>query len=403
MTMRLDKYMMMSCVLAAFLSAGCESNDPSGHHFSNKLYVSSSLYTDNLLIMSDAADETRTISVRLAKPAEREVTVTIAGRPDLAARYNMEYRDNAFALPGECWRIPETVRTIEPGALAAGGFDVLFTGIKDLDMSDRYVLPVEITSVEGVPLLMSHRIVYFVVRGAAIINVVADVTKMKARFDWSDEAASVVKSMPVITVEALLYCSADSWEAGRGNALSTVFGIEGHFLLRVGDADRPRDQLQIVAPSGGNWPNPNAVQGLPVGRWVHIAYVYDTENNRREYYMDGRLVAESDAAISSKVKLTRSGGCYIGYAYDNSRWLPGMISELRVWNVHRTAEQIAASPYKVDPASEGLVGYWKFDEGTGNVVKDRSPYGTHLTFEPCTGQDGPSDLSWVDVQIPSID
>ena len=401
--MRLNKYITILCVLVAAACTGCKKADPSEHHFCNQLYVASSLLTDNLLIASDAVDETHTISVRLAKPAEREVTVTIAGRPELAARYNMEYGDNAFALPKEYWQIPETVRTIEAGALVAEGFDVLFTGIKDLDISDRYVLPVEITSVEGVPLLMSHQVVYFIIRGAAIINVVADVTKMKARFNWTGEVTNIVRSMPVITVEALLYCTADSWEANRGNALSTVFGIEGHFLLRVGDADRPRDQLQIVAPSGGNWPNPNVVQGLPVGKWVHIAYVYDTQQNRREYYMDGQLVAESDASISSPVNLMSSNGCYVGYAYDDSRWMPGMMSELRVWNIHRTAEQIAASPYKVDPASEGLVGYWKFDEGAGNNVNDRTQYGTNITFEPCSGQDGPSDITWVDVQIPSID
>lgn len=400
--MRLNKYIIL-CALAAVAFSGCKKNDPSEHHFCNRLYVSSALYTDNLLIASDAVDETRTISVRMAMPATNDVTVTIAGRPDLAARYNMEYGDNAFALPAEYWQIPETERVIEAGALVAEGFDVLFTGIKDLDISDRYVLPVEISSVEGAPLLMTHQVVYFVVRGAAIINVVADVTKMKARFNWTGEVANTVRSMPVITVEALLYCTADSWEAGRGNALSTVFGIEGHFLLRVGDADRPRDQLQIVAPSGGNWPAPNAVQGLPVGKWVHIAYVYDTQQNRREYYMDGVLVAESDASISSNVNLTSGSGCYVGFAYDDSRWMPGMMSELRVWNIHRTAEQIASSPYKVDPQSEGLVGYWKFDEGAGNNVKDHTGNGTDLTFKACATDGAPSDITWVDVQIPSIE
>lgn len=399
--MRVNKYLMMLGALAVISFTGCKNEDPAEHHYDNKLYVSSSLFTDNLLIMSDAVAETRTINVRLAQPAERQVTVTITGRPDLAARYNMEYGDTAFALPEDYWSIPETVRTIEPGAIAAEGFDVLFSNIKDLDISDRYVLPVEISSVEGAPLLMSHQVVYFVVRGAAIINVVADVTKMKAQFSWGSSVVNTVRSMPVITVEALLYCTADSWEAGRGNALSTVFGIEGHFLLRVGDADRPRDQLQIVAPSGGNWPGPNAVQGLPVGKWVHIAYVYDTQQNRREYYMDGVLVAESDASISSPVNLT--GSCWVGFAYDDSRWMPGMMSELRVWNIHRTQEQIANNPYKVDPASEGLVGYWKFDEGTGNNINDRTGNGTNITFQACNTDGAPSDLTWIDVQIPSIE
>lgn len=401
--MRLNKYLSMFGVLSVLFFAGCKNEDPSAHHFDNQLYVSSSLLTDNLLIASDAVDEVRTIALRLAQPAQRDVTITVEGRPDLAAQYNMVYGDNAFALPAENWTIAEKTRTIEAGGLQAAGIDVLFTGIANLDISDRYVLPVQITSCEGAPLLESHRTIYFVVRGSAIINVVADVTKMKAKFSWSPASLEVVRSMPTITVEALLYCTADDWEAGRGNALSTVFGIEGHFLLRVGDADRPRDQLQIVAPSGGNWPAPNAVVGLPVGRWVHIAYVYDTTTNTREYYMDGELVASNyQTNLSASINLNSSNGCYIGYAYDDSRWMPGMMSELRVWNVARTAAQIAASPYKVDPNSEGLVGYWKFNEGAGNTIKDQTQYGTDITFQACATDGAPSDLTWVDVQIPSI-
>lgn len=399
--MRLNKYMAMFGALAVILFAGCKNEDPSEHHFDNKLYVSSSLLTDNLLIEPGVDTEIRTINVRMAQPAERTVTVTVEGRPDLAAQYNMVYGDNAFALPAENWSIPEATRIIEEGTLQADGIDVIFTGIGDLDISDRYVLPVHITSVEGAPLLESHRTVYFVVRGAAIINVAGDVTKMKARFNWSSASLEVVRSMPTITVEALIHCTADSWEAGRDNSLGTVFGIEGHYLLRIGDAGFPRDQLQIVTPHG-NWPNGNEAPSLPVGEWVHVAVVYDTPNNLRLYYINGEKVAERTTNISTAVNLNSSNGCYVGYAYDNSRWLPGMMSELRVWNVVRTQEQIAASPYKVDPNSEGLVGYWKFNEGAGNTIHDNTAYGTDITFVACDGQDGPSDIKWVDVQIPSI-
>lgn len=72
-----------------------------------------------------------------------------------------------------------------------------------------------------------------------------------------------------------------------------------------------------------------------------------------------------DQSANSTVNLTRN--CYIGRSFDGTRWLPGEISEVRIWNVERTAEQIADNPYKVDPASEGLVAYWKFNEGSGKL------------------------------------
>ena len=67
-----------------------------------------------------------------------------------------------------------------------------------------------------------------------------------------------------------------------------------------------------------------------------------------------------------------SSNFYVGKSYDNNRWFDGEISEARVWNRVLSVEEINAKNhfYKVDAASEGLVAYWKFNEGTGNVITD---------------------------------
>lgn len=195
-----------------------------------------------------------------------------------------------------------------------------------------------------------------------------------------------MSGLKTITVEALVRSS--DWEAGRGNALSSVFGIEGTFLVRIGDADRPRNQLQLVNPNG-NWPSPNAAPGLPVNEWVHIAVVWDATTGERIYYQNGEVVA-SDNAASGSVSL--NSGCYVGRSYDDSRWLPGEISELRIWNIQRTQEQIASSMYTVDPTTPGLLAYWKFNEGSGNVINDATGNGTNLT--------GEGTPTWVNVELP---
>ena len=48
------------------------------------------------------------------------------------------------------------------------------------------------------------------------------------------------------------------------------------------------------------------------------------------------------------------------------------ICECRIWNRVLTAEEIQAKNhfYYVDPKSEGLVAYWKFDEGQGVSITD---------------------------------
>ena len=382
--MKFDKISLTLFLLAAVAFTGCKNEDPAEHHFDNKLYISSAQLTDDLLIRDDIVSDSRTISARLALPAPEDVTVTFEGRPDMAARYNMVYGDNAVGLPAEYFSIPEKVISIGKGNVTGNDIVVNFTNTNELNGDLRYVLPVTVADIQGISLLESTRTVYFVFKGAALINVVADISEMYFPVNWSSSVN--VSGLKTITVEALVRSS--DWEAGRDNALSSVFGIEGTFLIRIGDADRPRNQLQLVNPNG-NWPSPNAAPGLPVNEWVHIAVVWDATTGERIYYQNGEVVA-SDNAASGSVSL--NSGCYVGKSYDDSRWLPGEISELRIWNIQRTQEQIASSMYTVDPTTPGLLAYWKFNEGSGNVINDATGNGTNLT--------GEGTPTWVNVELP---
>lgn len=382
--MKFDKISLTLFLLAAVAFTGCKNEDPAEHHFDNKLYISSAQLTDDLLIRDDIVSDSRTISARLALPAPEDVTVTFEGRPDMAARYNMVYGDNAVGLPAEYFSIPEKVISIGKGNVTGNDIVVNFTNTNELNGDLRYVLPVTVADIQGISLLESTRTVYFVFKGAALINVVADISEMYFPVNWSSSVN--VSGLKTITVEALVRSS--DWEAGRGNALSSVFGIEGNFLIRIGDADRPRNQLQLVNPNG-NWPSPNAAPGLPVNEWIHIAVVWDATTGERIYYQNGEVVA-SDNAASGSVSL--NSGCYVGKSYDDSRWLPGEISELRIWNIQRTQEQIASSMYTVDPTTDGLLAYWKFNEGSGNVINDATGNGTNLT--------GEGTPTWVNVELP---
>lgn len=382
--MKFDKISLTLFLLAAVAFTGCKNEDPAEHHFDNKLYISSAQLTDDLLIRDDIVSDSRTISARLALPAKEDVTVTFEARPDMAARYNMVYGDNAVGLPAEYFSIPEKVISIGKGNVTGNDIVVNFTNTNELNGDLRYVLPVTVADIQGISLLESTRTVYFVFKGAALINVVADISEMYFPVNWSSSVN--VSGLKTITVEALVRSS--DWEAGRGNALSSVFGIEGNFLIRIGDADRPRNQLQLVNPNG-NWPSPNAAPGLPVNEWIHIAVVWDATTGERIYYQNGEVVA-SDNAASGSVSL--NSGCYVGRSYDDSRWLPGEISELRIWNIQRTQEQIASSMYTVDPTTPGLLAYWKFNEGSGNVINDATGNGTNLT--------GEGTPTWVNVELP---
>lgn len=383
--MKFYKYCFAFLVLATVSMSGCKNEDINDeHHYDNKLYVSSTPVCDDLLIKPSITEASREITYRIASPAGQDIEVSFDAAPAMAAAYNLIYNDNATALDAHYYSIPKKSATIKAGDISSDNIVIEFKNTNELDKSKRYVLPVTILNATNIDVLESAATAYFVFKGAALINVVANIKEIYFPIAWK----SNVNNLSTVTVEALL--RSEDWIANRDNALSTVFGIEGKFLVRIGDADRPRDQLQVVAP-GGNFPQPNVVSGLPVNEWVHIAIVYDNTTKERIYYKDGIEVYKDEAA-SGNISLASS--CYIGKAWDNTRWLPGDISEVRIWSVQRTAEQIATNPYEVDPASDGLIAYWKFNDGAGSTIVDHTGHGNDIT--------GSGDPTWVNVEIPKI-
>ena len=143
--------------------------------------------------------------------------------------------------------------------------------------------------------------------------------------------------------------------------------------------------------------------GTPVKReWVHIAWVWDggtagsTDTDNVRIYQNGILVGTYDADIGART----------AYGYTNSPenlpgddhwplaigeglqgfstnsyltgdpiiqsvpWL-GNIAEMRIWNISRSGTNIANNNRRRLSGSEpGLVSYYKFNEGSGNIAKD---------------------------------
>ena len=314
--MKLHIYQLAIMALTVFTMSSCKDTDINDeHHYDNKLYISSVPVTDDLLIKEDILSDSRKITYRLAAPADDEVQISFDAKPALTAAYNLSFADNATALPEAYYDIPVKDATIKTGEISGDDIIVNFVNLNQLDDSRRYVLPVTITDVSGIGVLESARTTYFIIKGAALINVVANIKENYFPIKWNSD----VSKMTTITVEALV--RSDDWVAKRDNALSSVFGIEGNFLIRIGDGDRPRDQLQAFVP-GGSFPPANHAPGigLPVNEWVHIAVVYNTVNKNRIYYKNGVEVYK-DQSANSTVNLTRN--CYIGRSFDGTRWLPG--------------------------------------------------------------------------------
>lgn len=245
---------------------------------------------------------------------------------------------------------------------------------------------------------------FFSQKSPGIISTAVNMTSTRAWPAWNDPTP--VTNMKAFTLEALVN------PAGRKSAspLSTIMGIEGKFLVRLGDVGINWNQIQVCWDSGkkGTWGN---IEGklttnttVNANEWTHIAVTYG--NGAIKVYVNGVEKGSSTTDIPESVTFGIEHNdeqapqgqpinrCFwVGYSYESARYFPGMMSELRIWNRALSAEELAneARRYGVDPKSDGLVTYWKCDEGEGDVIKDHTSYGNDLA------SDG---LKWEAVSLP---
>jgi hypothetical protein len=149
----------------------------------------------------------------------------------------------------------------------------------------------------------------------------------------------------------------------------------------------------VVEWQPGNPSSASVMLDLIAGQWVHLAFVFrQTTGNVIDYYKDGVLITTSTGTALSDAAWTefRLGDLNKGDAgrYD------GAMDEFRIWNVARTQAQIQANMNNGLAGNEaGLVGYWKFDEGTGLIAVDSTSNGNNgtLTNGPTYTNSAPSD------------
>jgi len=85
------------------------------------------------------------------------------------------------------------------------------------------------------------------------------------------------------------------------------------------------------------------------------------------------------------------------------------LSEVAIYNVEKDEDGTFANEVYnggtdyIHTGNSGLVGYWKFNEGSGTTVKDYGPYGKHGTLTSDTSENasphaGSGTPTWVEIE-----
>lgn len=389
---------LSAAVIALMLAAGCQEREWT---YDNKLFISGEHVTSTLLKASVSSSE-EILTVSLARPEDRDLDITYSVEPSLVDTYNKAYYDEAVILPEANYSFSSMQTRLYHGTVESEPVTITFTGLDQLPLTRTYVLPVTVSHAD-IDILPSARTSYYVFRGGAIINVVADMEKSNyiefESFESGAESTAPFRAITDFTVEALI--NVREFLPG----IQSVIGMEGRLLIRISDNGLEPNQLQVVTPSG-NVPAKGVgpeVCALTPGEWIHVAATGNAATGEVTVYFNGEETYSKTVSPWGSIDLVTPGTSdrgnqyfHIGYSYASGRELDGMISECRIWNLVRTQEEISLNQYEVDPASTGLIGYWKFDEGQGSTITDYTAYGNN-------GKAKDANLLWVPVSLPETE
>ena len=156
-----------------------------------------------------------------------------------------------------------------------------------------------------------------------------------------------------------------------GQDLSTGSRSWGLFLEDM--VDGQLSGRVYVSPASWNTAK-SSVMAVEPGVWTHVAMTWDGVGIR--VFKNGVEVASQPQGGS----VLPTDLLHIG-VWPGEAGFKGLIDELRVWSVPRTEQQIAANRGFIVPSTEpGLVGYWRFEESSGQSLLDSSALGSTGTL-----------------------
>ncbi|WP_428267374.1 LamG-like jellyroll fold domain-containing protein [Haliangium sp.] len=206
-------------------------------------------------------------------------------------------------------------------------------------------------------------------------------------FDGTDDYVSV----PDSAINDLAAGTIEAWVNLSASATGTICakqhdGVGAYAVLSIGYACSASGGFEPGTPGKVYFHGRNGVApaqsntALTPNVWHHVAVTFD--HSRASIYIDGRLDATAfgDFSIPDAPSVTKTSlGAWLGQG--GGQYLGGILDEIRVWSVVRSAVQLQANMHRrINPTVVGLAAYWPVEVGTGAVLHDKTALLHHGTF-----------------------
>lgn len=393
-------YIIPLTIIVLCLS-GCNRVSETESNFDNVLYLEDAAVKSTKNVTVSAKDDVLEYEIlsSLALPVDRDVNVTYKVDFSLVEQYNTINGTKCEPLPADNFELSSYSSVIIAGNVRSTRDVVRFKNLKTMP-NKTYILPVTLESEGGIGILNGSKTLYYRVKKGALIVTAANITQTYLQY-VDPIATKNLNGLSQITFEGLI--NPHDW--GTDANISTIMGIEEYFMIRLGDAAWPAEQIQFAqdAAFGGKWPPADNNKRIRKDAWTHFAFTFDLGTREMRIYVNGRVQSrDTRPGTGTTVNLSPTSGhpFYIGRSIGYARGFKGEICEFRIWSVVRTPAEIVASMYGegLETGMPGLSAWWRFDEGQGNYIHDYSGNGNDIVAGP-QEDNTVNPLRWIDVEL----
>lgn len=355
--------------------SGC--NDADLSPIGNAAYISEAQKDPSTTVLVEDDGATASLTVRMGGKAEREHSFRIEVDPDVLTRFNALNGTSYTLLPKANYTIPSDPLLIATGEVAANPVNIsIHSYTSEMDESGQtYALPVTLRSLDKSTALLTDASRYLIICNRQKI-VPAPVFNSEYATGGASKRNRVIlkmKNAPLTfsayTFEFMMYKEAFDYRNYMIVGFDNEDGLANRMWVRFeasSTTDDPENRwMQINSVVK---PAVTATSPCEAKTWQHVAIVFDGSSTK--LYLNGSLVADKATATPT---ITFRHFTFL----PQPTYCTSTISfrEARLWNVARTEVQLKNNMNSVDPNSEGLLGYWKMDEGSGYKFKDATGNG----------------------------
>ena len=115
-------------------------------------------------------------------------------------------------------------------------------------------------------------------------------------------------------------------------------------------------------------------------QWVYVSMVWKGTDYAK-IYINGDLIAETNDISTGTLTLNSGDPFKLGSRYTGGSHFLGKLSDVSIWGIALSESQIQSLMSTSSTSNEqGLLGYWKSDAGTGDILYDHSGNANHGTI-----------------------